>query len=193
MPPSPDSLIPQMEITIAQTAQTKSLQPTQPNTPLIPILPPPPPPILNRNPRPLLPKAPPRLITIPAPAPTPRPTPTPIPVIALTRRRLHISIMFILRAGTVLAFPLPPILALMIHILAAIIRTRAPRTHGRARTDLDVVCATVMALRRRGSVAVMTGRRRGNRHGSWRRLDEDGDGLGCWDREWCRCRHRIGG
>jgi len=138
--------------------------PTQapPSHPL-PILPPPPL-ILNRNPRPLLPNTPPRILITP-PTPTPLPTPTPIPIImvALTRRRLDISIMIVPRLRAMLS--LAPVLPLAVHILAPI-RAARPARYARTRRHLNVV---------RG--AVMRGRRSRHGYGCGRGLHEDGDGL----------------
>lgn len=148
-----------------------------------PILPSPPPIILNRDPRPLLAKAAPRiLISTAAPAPLTTPRPVPIIMIALARRRLHISVMLILRPGTML--PLAPILALTVYILAAS-RTRRARTHARARRDLDVVRAAVVA----GRMAVVAWWRRGSGHRLRGRLDEDRHGLRCGNGEGFGCRH----
>lgn len=153
---------------------------------LPPILPPPPPIILNRNPRPLLPKAPPRiLIPTPTPAPLSASTPILLVVIALAGRRLHISIMIISRLGAMLS--LAPILALPVHILASR-GARRPARHARARRHFGVVRAAGM------TVTVMA-RRRGrcwHGHGHWRGrwLYEDGDGLRCWNREGFGRGHR---
>jgi hypothetical protein len=96
-------------------------------------------------------------------------------MIALTRRRLHISIMIILRARTMLS--LAPILPFAVHILASR-RARTARTNARARRDLDVLRSAVVVV-----AVVAAGRWWRCGHGCGRGLDEDGDGLGRGDGE----------